>query len=198
MHQIIVHKFIFILYKFLSFVQRCTLLSMYILYTDSSWKYPEEKTFVFMSRLKPLEFSLDIEIEKILKIQKRARKKAMQAKAISQETDMAKSREENQNSIGGLGRRTWQDCLDVPSSSRVVRSKVLGGASCKKAPGRRTSPPPPNYAFELGQSEEEDEVIELINTESSIEVVDLVSDSDTEEDPSEGSSLPNFSFCDSC
>ncbi|CAL0321272.1 unnamed protein product [Lupinus luteus] len=90
---------------------------------------------------------------------------------------------------------TWQDCLDAPSSSRVVRSSWLGGASCKKAPSRRTSPPPPNYTFELGQFEEEeedeeDEVIELINIEIYVEVVDLVSDSDTEEDPSEGSSLP--------
>ncbi|CAL0319638.1 unnamed protein product [Lupinus luteus] len=85
-----------------------------------------------------------------------------------------------------------EDCLDALSSSRVVRSSGLGGASCKKAPNRRTSPPPPNYAFELGQFEEEDEVIKLVNIETSVEVVDLVSDSDTVEDQCEGSSLPGM------
>ncbi|CAL0309716.1 unnamed protein product [Lupinus luteus] len=90
--------------------------------------------------------------------------------------------------------RTWHDCLDAPSFSRAVRSSGLGGASCKKAPIGRISPPAPNYAFELWNSEEEgeeeDEVIELVNVESSDEVVDPISDSDEEEDPSEGSSIP--------
>ncbi|CAL0328754.1 unnamed protein product [Lupinus luteus] len=94
---------------------------------------------------------------------------------------------------GPCGLSLHMDCLDATASSRVVRSNMLGGSSCKKASGRRTSPPPPNYAFELGQSEEEeeeDEVIEFINIETFVEVVDLLFDSDTEEDPSEGSSLP--------
>ncbi|CAL0322651.1 unnamed protein product [Lupinus luteus] len=67
---------------------------------------------------------------------------------------------------------------------RAVKGKVLGGTSCKK--GQIISPPFPNYAYELGHSEDE-EVNEF--TDSSVEVIDLVSDSETEEDPSEGSSL---------
>ncbi|CAL0304806.1 unnamed protein product [Lupinus luteus] len=53
-----------------------------------------------MSRLKPVEFSLDPELEKTLKRQKRIRKKANQVKAVSKAADMAESRAEN--STGGF------------------------------------------------------------------------------------------------
>ncbi|XP_019420653.1 PREDICTED: uncharacterized protein LOC109330831 [Lupinus angustifolius] len=60
-----------------------------------------------MSRNKQLEFSLDPEIEKTLKKQKRARKKAHKAKTTFQEkrsemADNNESRAENQGSIGGF------------------------------------------------------------------------------------------------
>ncbi|CAL0314106.1 unnamed protein product [Lupinus luteus] len=96
------------------------------------------------------------------------------------------------------GHRTWPDRVDAPSSSRAVRSSGQGGGPCKKAPILRMSSPP-NYASgiwhhdmeESEEEEEEDEVIELVNVESSVEVIDLVSDSE-EEDPSEGSSIPGI------
>ncbi|CAL0331053.1 unnamed protein product [Lupinus luteus] len=58
-----------------------------------------------MSRLKPVEFSLDPELEKTLKRQKKIRKKANQVKAVSKAAvskaaDMAESRAEN--STGGF------------------------------------------------------------------------------------------------
>ncbi|CAL0301782.1 unnamed protein product [Lupinus luteus] len=99
-------------------------------------------------------------------------------KSISQEINMAETISQKRS------RMTWQDFLNIPSSRRAVKGKVLGGTSCKK--GRIISPPFPNYAFKLGHSEDE-EVNEF--TDSSVEVIDLVSDSETEEDPSEGSSL---------
>ncbi|CAL0316726.1 unnamed protein product [Lupinus luteus] len=91
-------------------------------------------------------------------------------------------------------RRTWQDSLDAPSSRRAVRSKVPESTT-----SRWTPPSPPDLADVFGtredeeveqEDEEEDEVIELINIESSIEVVDISSDLESEEDPSEGSCLP--------
>ncbi|OIW06376.1 hypothetical protein TanjilG_15021 [Lupinus angustifolius] len=94
------------------------------------------------------------------------------------------------------GYRTWQDCLDAPSTSRAKRSSGLGGGPCKKAPVVRMSSPL-NYAAglwhnEVEEEEDEDEVIELINVESSVEVIDLVSNSEEEEDPSEGSNIPGI------
>ncbi|CAL0322663.1 unnamed protein product [Lupinus luteus] len=95
------------------------------------------------------------------------------------------------------GHRTWPDCVDALSSSRAIRSSGQGGGPCKKAPILRMSSPP-NYAsgiwhHDMEESEkEEDEVIELINMESSVEVIDLVSDSEEEEDPSEESSIPDI------
>ncbi|CAL0307749.1 unnamed protein product [Lupinus luteus] len=93
------------------------------------------------------------------------------------------------------GHRTWPECVDAPSSSRAERSSGLGGWSCKKTPILRMTSPP-NYASGIWHhdmeedEEEEDEVIELIDVESSMEVIDLVSDS--EEDLSEGSSIPGI------
>ncbi|CAL0318137.1 unnamed protein product [Lupinus luteus] len=88
----------------------------------------------------------------------------------------------------GIQRITSQDFLDIPPSRRAIKGKICGGTSCKK--GRIISPPPPNYAFELGHSEEEKEEEEVNEfTKSSVKVIDLVSDSETEEDLSEGSSL---------
>ncbi|CAL0328425.1 unnamed protein product [Lupinus luteus] len=103
------------------------------------------------------------------------------------------------------GHRTWPDVVDAPSSSRAVRSSGRGGGPCKKSPVLRMSSPP-NYASRIWhhdmeeEEEEEDKVIEVINVESSVEVVDLVSDSEEEEDPSEGSIIPgncsfNVSYC---
>ncbi|CAL0309241.1 unnamed protein product [Lupinus luteus] len=95
------------------------------------------------------------------------------------------------------GRRTWPDVEDAPSSSRAVRSDGRGAGSCKKSPELRLSSPP-NYAsgiwhYDMEEDdEEEDEVIELVKVESSVEVIDLVSDSEEEEDPSEGSSIPGI------
>ncbi|CAL0332708.1 unnamed protein product [Lupinus luteus] len=92
------------------------------------------------------------------------------------------------------GRRTWPDVVDAPSSSRAVRSSGRGAGSCKKSPVLRMSSPP-NYASGIWHhdmdedDEEEDEVIELVKVESSVEVIDLVSDSEEEKDPSEGSSI---------
>ncbi|CAL0318472.1 unnamed protein product [Lupinus luteus] len=93
------------------------------------------------------------------------------------------------------GHRTWPDVVDAPSSSRAIRNSSRGGGPCKKSPVLRMSSPP-NYASGIWhhdmevEEEEEDEVIELINVESSVEVVDLVSDSEEEEDPSDESSIP--------
>ncbi|CAL0312548.1 unnamed protein product [Lupinus luteus] len=94
--------------------------------------------------------------------------------------------------------RTWPDGLDALSSSRAGRSSGLGGGPCKKTSVLRMSSPP-NYAsgiwhhdMEEDEEEEEDEVIELVDVESSVEVIDLVSDSEEEEDPSEGSSIPGI------
>ncbi|CAL0306556.1 unnamed protein product [Lupinus luteus] len=95
------------------------------------------------------------------------------------------------------GRRTWPDVVDAPSSSRAVRSSGRGAGSCKKSPVLRMSSPP-NYASGIWHhdmeedDEEEDEVIELVKVESFVEVIDLVSDSEEEEDPSEGSSIPGI------
>ncbi|CAL0316666.1 unnamed protein product [Lupinus luteus] len=92
------------------------------------------------------------------------------------------------------GRRTWPDVVDAPSSSRAFRSDGRGAGSCKKSPELRLSSPP-NYASGIWHhdmeldDEEEDEVIELVEVESSVEVINLVSDSEEEEDPSEGSSI---------
>ncbi|KAF1866521.1 hypothetical protein Lal_00017904 [Lupinus albus] len=67
--------------------------------------------------------------------------------------------------------------------------------------GRRTLPDPPSSSSEPMEDEsteieaeadaDEDGVIELVNIESSIEVIELSSDSGTEEDPSECSSTPS-------
>ncbi|CAL0323365.1 unnamed protein product [Lupinus luteus] len=95
------------------------------------------------------------------------------------------------------GRRTWPDVVDAPTSSRAVRSNGQGAGSCKKSPVLRMSSPP-NYASGIWHhdmdedDEEEDEVIELVKVESSVEVIDLVSDSEKEEDPSEGFSIPGI------
>ncbi|CAL0316768.1 unnamed protein product [Lupinus luteus] len=95
------------------------------------------------------------------------------------------------------GHRTWPYVVDAPSSSRAVRSSGRGAGSCKKSPVVRMSSPP-NYASGIWHhdmeedDEEEDEVIELVKVESSVEVIDLVSDSEEEEDPSEGSSIPGI------
>ncbi|CAL0332972.1 unnamed protein product [Lupinus luteus] len=95
------------------------------------------------------------------------------------------------------GRRTWPDVVDAPSSSRAVKSSGRRVGSCKKSPVLRMSTPP-NYASGIWhhdmeeEDEEEDEVIELVKVESSVEVIDLVSDSEEEEDPSEGSSIPGI------
>ncbi|CAL0303637.1 unnamed protein product [Lupinus luteus] len=109
--------------------------------------------------------------------------KESRTESISQEINMAETISQKHCRI------TWQDFLDIPPSRRAIKGKIIGGASCKK--GRTISPPPPNYAFELGHSEAEEEEEDEVNefTESSVEVIDLVSDSETEEDPSEGSSL---------
>ncbi|CAL0309996.1 unnamed protein product [Lupinus luteus] len=95
------------------------------------------------------------------------------------------------------GRRTWPDVVDAPSSSRAFRSDGRGAGSCKKSPELRLSSPP-NYASGIWHhdmeldDEEEDEVIELVEVEISVEVINLVSDSEEEEDPSEGSSIPGI------
>ncbi|CAL0317061.1 unnamed protein product [Lupinus luteus] len=95
------------------------------------------------------------------------------------------------------GCRTWPDVVDAPSSSRAFRSDGRGAGSCKKSPELRLSSPP-NYASGIWHhdmeldDEEEDEVIELVEVESSVEVINLVSDSEEEEDPSEGSSIPGI------
>ncbi|CAL0310996.1 unnamed protein product [Lupinus luteus] len=95
------------------------------------------------------------------------------------------------------GRRTWPDVVDAPSSSRAFRSDGRGAGPCKKSPELRLSSPP-NYASGIWHhdmeldDEEEDEVIELVEVESSVEVINLVSDSEEEEDPSEGSSIPGI------
>ncbi|CAL0320060.1 unnamed protein product [Lupinus luteus] len=104
-----------------------------------------------------------------------------------------------QSDVAGpsVGRRTWQDVVDAPSSSRAFRSDGRGAGSCKKSPELRLSSPP-NYASGIWHhdmeldDEEEDEVIELVEVESSVEVINLVSDSEEEEDPSEGSSIPGI------
>ncbi|CAL0325998.1 unnamed protein product [Lupinus luteus] len=86
------------------------------------------------------------------------------------------------------GHKTWPDCVDALSSSRAGRSSGLGGGPCKKTAVLRMSSPP-NYASGIWHhameedEEEEDEVIELVNIESSVEVIDFVSDSKEEEDP---------------
>ncbi|CAL0317060.1 unnamed protein product [Lupinus luteus] len=72
------------------------------------------------------------------------------------------------------GRRTWPDVVDAPSSSRAFRSDGRGAGSCKKSPELRLSSPP-NYASGIWHhdmeldDEEEDEVIELVEVESSVE-----------------------------
>ncbi|CAL0330905.1 unnamed protein product [Lupinus luteus] len=95
------------------------------------------------------------------------------------------------------GRRTWPDVVDAPSSSRACRSDGRRAGPCKKSSELRMSSPP-NYASGIWHhdmeldDEEEDEVIELVEVESSVEVINLVSDSEEEEDPSEGSSIPGI------
>ncbi|CAL0304472.1 unnamed protein product [Lupinus luteus] len=91
-------------------------------------------------------------------------------------------------------RRTWQDYIDTPSSRWAVRSVVPESTTRRWTP---LSPPDLADVFgtgedeEMEQEEEEaEDVIELINIESSVEVVEISSDSESEEDPSEGSSLP--------
>ncbi|KAF1888515.1 hypothetical protein Lal_00011288 [Lupinus albus] len=91
---------------------------------------------------------------------------------------------------------TWQDCLDAPAYRRAVRRSMPPGTT-----GRRTLPDPPSSSSEPMEDEsteieaeadaDEDGVIELVNIESSLEVIELSSDSGTEEDPSECSSTPS-------
>ncbi|KAF1872281.1 hypothetical protein Lal_00028189 [Lupinus albus] len=93
-------------------------------------------------------------------------------------------------------KRTWPDCLDSPAYRRAVRRSMPLGTT-----GRRTLPDPPSSSSELMKDEsteieakadaDEDGVLELVNIESSIEVIELSSDSGTEEDPSECSSTPS-------
>ncbi|KAF1864319.1 hypothetical protein Lal_00021975 [Lupinus albus] len=93
-------------------------------------------------------------------------------------------------------KRTWQDCLDAPTYKRAVRRSMPPGTT-----GRRTLPDPPSFSSEPMEDEsieieaeadaDEDGVIELVNIESSLEVIELSSDSGTEEDPSECSSTPS-------
>ncbi|CAL0312421.1 unnamed protein product [Lupinus luteus] len=104
---------------------------------------------------------------------------------------------QNDGARPSQGRRTWPNVVDAPSSSRAVKSSGRGVGSCKKSLVLRISTPP-NYASGIWhhameeEDEEEDEVIELVKVESSVEVVDLVPDSEEEEDPSEGSSIPGI------
>ncbi|CAL0333797.1 unnamed protein product [Lupinus luteus] len=85
------------------------------------------------------------------------------------------------------GHRTWPKCVDAPSTSRSGRSSGLEGGPCKKTLLLRMSSPP-NYASGIWHhdmeedEEEEDEVIKLVDVESSVKVIDLVSDLE-EEDP---------------
>ncbi|CAL0307750.1 unnamed protein product [Lupinus luteus] len=87
--------------------------------------------------------------------------------------------------------------LHMVCNSRAVRSSGLGGGPCKKASVLRM-PSHPNYASGIWHhdmeedEEEEDEVIELVDIESLVEVIDLVSDSEEEEDPNEGSIIPGI------
>ncbi|KAF1888588.1 hypothetical protein Lal_00011362 [Lupinus albus] len=93
-------------------------------------------------------------------------------------------------------KRTWQDYLDAPAYRRAVRRSMPPGTTC-----RRTLPDPPSSSSEPMEDEsteieaeadaDEDRVIELVNIESSIEVIELSSDSGTKEDPSECSSTPS-------
>ncbi|KAF1864697.1 hypothetical protein Lal_00032015 [Lupinus albus] len=93
-------------------------------------------------------------------------------------------------------KRTWHDCLDAPTYRRAVRRSMPPGTT-----GRRTLPDPPSSSSEPMEDEsteieveadaDEDGVIELVNIESSLEVIELSSDSGTEEDPSECSSTPS-------
>ncbi|KAF1869869.1 hypothetical protein Lal_00017446 [Lupinus albus] len=93
-------------------------------------------------------------------------------------------------------KRTWQDCLDAPAYRRAVRRSMPPGTT-----GMRTLPDPPSSSSEPMEDEsteieaeadaDEDGVVELVNIESSIEVIELSSDSGTEEDPSECSSTPS-------
>ncbi|KAF1864603.1 hypothetical protein Lal_00039233 [Lupinus albus] len=93
-------------------------------------------------------------------------------------------------------KRTWQDCLDAPTYRQAVRRSMPPGTT-----GRRTLPDPPSSSSEPMEDEstkieaeadaDEDGVIELVNIESSLEVIELSSDSGTEEDPSECSSTPS-------
>ncbi|KAF1888537.1 hypothetical protein Lal_00011310 [Lupinus albus] len=64
-------------------------------------------------------------------------------------------------------KRTWQDFLDAPAYRRA------------------------STEIEAEADADEDGVIELVNIESSIEVIELSSDSGTEEDPSECSITPS-------
>ncbi|KAF1864700.1 hypothetical protein Lal_00032018 [Lupinus albus] len=91
-------------------------------------------------------------------------------------------------------KRTWKDCLDAPAYRRAVRRSMPQGTT-----GRRTLPDPPSSSSEPMEDEsteieadaDEGLVIELVNIGSSIEVIELSSDSGTEEDPSECSSTPS-------
>ncbi|KAF1859816.1 hypothetical protein Lal_00027998 [Lupinus albus] len=93
-------------------------------------------------------------------------------------------------------KRTWQDCLDAPAYKRAVRRSMPLGTT-----GWRTLPDPPSSSSEPMEDEsteieaeadaDEDGVIELVNIESSIEVIELSSDSGIEEDPSECSNTPS-------
>ncbi|CAL0313708.1 unnamed protein product [Lupinus luteus] len=104
---------------------------------------------------------------------------------------------QNDGAESSQRRRTWQDVVDAPSSSRAAKSSGQGVGSCKKSPVLRMSSPP-NYASGIWHhdmevdDEEEDEVIELVKVESFVEVIDLVSDSEEEEDPSGGSNIPSI------
>ncbi|CAL0303290.1 unnamed protein product [Lupinus luteus] len=84
--------------------------------------------------------------------------------------------------------RTWQDTRNAPPSRRALWKSMPEGTI-----GRRTLPYPTSYSSEQMEEEEEAEdrrsVVERVDIESSLEIVDISSDSDTEEDPSEGSSI---------
>ncbi|KAF1889347.1 hypothetical protein Lal_00024671 [Lupinus albus] len=93
-------------------------------------------------------------------------------------------------------REPTPDCLDAPAYRRAVMRSMPPGTT-----GRRTLSDPLSSSSEPMEDEsteieaeadaDEDGVMELVNIESSIEVIELSSDSGTEEDPSECSSTPS-------
>ncbi|CAL0312450.1 unnamed protein product [Lupinus luteus] len=89
-------------------------------------------------------------------------------------------------------RRTWQDTRDAPPSRRALRRSMPKGSSGS----RRNLLHPPSFSSEQMEEEEEAEVSdgveELVNVEISMEVIEISSDSETEDDPSEGSSIPGI------